>query len=368
MKSWLHRNWKGILTIVIGLLLLWWALGSVDWSDVRTAFSQLTVVDLLLLVVANGLVLILLTMRWHIFLRVQGVRLPLHRLLSYRLAAFGVSYFTPGPHFGGEPLQVYLPVKRDNAPIDAAVIAVALDKTLELLVNFAFLVAAAIYVAQLGLLSGASGLSVVAYAVLLLAVPTGLLIAIWSGRHPLSSPLAWWNARRPSPRLATAIERVSRSEDAAAILCRTRPGAIAAALVVSLLAWVAMIGEFWLATYVLGIGITPGEALAALLAMRLAILLPLPAGLGALEASLVMAMELLGVGAAAGISLALLIRARDVLLGLIGLALGGASLLRGVEPPPGTGEAWREAFPEVIPDPLPKPLAETPGKGRSSRH
>jgi uncharacterized protein (TIRG00374 family) len=360
MISWLQRNWKGLLTACLGLLLLWWALRSVIWADVAAAFAQLTWLDLLALALANGLVLVLLTLRWHIFLRVQGVRLSLPRLLNYRLAAFGVSYFTPGPHFGGEPLQVYLPVKRDNAPVDAAVIAVALDKTLELLVNFGFLVAAAIYVLQRGLLSGASGVSVVVYAVLLLALPVALLSAIWAGRHPLSAPLIWWETRRPSPRLATAATRVHHSEEAAAQLCRTQPGAIIAAFVVSLLAWLAMIGEFWLATYVLGIGLTPGEALAALLAMRLAILLPLPAGLGALEASLVMAMELLGAGGAAGLSLALLIRTRDVLLGLLGLALGGFSLLRGVA----EDEEWREALPDVLSEPLPDPLPELPADTR----
>jgi hypothetical protein len=45
--------------------------------------------------------------------------------------------------------------------------------------------------------------------------------------------------------------------------------------------------------------------------------------LGSLEASQVLAMGLIGVTPAAGIALSLVIRARDVLLGVSGLWLGG---------------------------------------------
>ncbi len=339
MKRPILRDWRSLLPFLIGILLIWWVLRNVSLREVGATLGHLSWTDLGLLVVANAIVLGLLTLRWAIFLWSQGCRVSFLHLVNYRLAAFGVSYFTPGPHFGGEPLQVYLPVKRNGVDFDKAVTAVALDKALELIVNFAFLVAAALFVLQRGLLTGASGLSVVGYAIVLLAIPALLLGSIWAGRHPLSAPVAWWQRRRNSARLQTAARRIRQSEDAVGNLCRRQPGAIALALVVALLAWLAMIGEFWLATVVLDIGLTPGQALVALLAMRLAILLPMPAGLGALEASLVMAMELLGVSGAAGLSLALLIRARDVLLGLLGLALGGYSL-------------WRRPLPaEVLPEP-----------------
>jgi len=63
-------------------------------------------------------------------------------------------------HFGGEPLQVYLPVRNHDAQTEAALAAVTMDKTIELLVNFAFLVAAALFIFQQGVLNGTSGLSV----------------------------------------------------------------------------------------------------------------------------------------------------------------------------------------------------------------
>jgi uncharacterized membrane protein YbhN (UPF0104 family) len=96
-----------------------------------------------------------------------------------------------------------------------------------------------------------------------------------------------------------------------------------AALLVSLVSWGTLIGEYWLALYVLGASLTPGQLVTALIAARIAILFPLPGGLGALEASQVLAMEVLGLDPALGLSLSLLIRSRDVLLGVLGLWWGG---------------------------------------------
>jgi uncharacterized membrane protein YbhN (UPF0104 family) len=63
-----------------------------------------------------------------------------------------------------------------------------------------------------------------------------------------------------------------------------------------------------------------------LFAMRVAILFPMPAGLGVVEAGLALAATALGLSPAAGLSMSLLIRLRDVTLGLVGLWLGGFTL------------------------------------------
>jgi hypothetical protein len=59
-------------------------------------------------------------------------------------------------------------------------------------------------------------------------------------------------------------------------------------------------------------------------AARLAYLLPIPAGAGALEASQVFAAEALGVNPVFAISISLLIRGRDLSLAALGLYLGAA--------------------------------------------
>ena len=94
------------------------------------------------------------------------------------------------------------------------------------------------------------------------------------------------------------------------------------ALAVSLLGWLLLIGEFWLMFNFLGLRLNLAQVAALLIAARFAILLPLPGGLGTLEASQVFALSMLGLNPAIGISAMLLIRGRDMLLGGLGLWWG----------------------------------------------
>ena len=86
--------------------------------------------------------------------------------------------------------------------------------------------------------------------------------------------------------------------------------------------WMLMFGEYWLTTRFLGAKINLVQAVMALTAARIAFLIPTPGGLGALEASQVLALGALGFNPALGISLSMLIRARDIGFGLVGLWWG----------------------------------------------
>jgi len=105
--------------------------------------------------------------------------------------------------------------------------------------------------------------------------------------------------------------------------CRHNVKALLAGAVLSVGIWALMVFEFGLMLSFLGVQFNLVQVLIALTAARIAFLLPIPAGLGTLEAGQVMAMGLIGVNPAIGISLSLLIRARDVLFGGAGLWLGG---------------------------------------------
>ena len=335
----LRRNFWQWLLLALALGLLWLTLRTIPLTEVWAQLSQLRLDEIALLVVANLLVLATFSARWWILLYAQGYALPYHKLMGYRLATFAVSYFTPGPHFGGEPLQVYVVTQRHGVPSAAALAAVVLDKLIELIFNFTFIVLGAFFVLQWHA-DAAQQLQVgpLAGLGLLFLVPAGLLGALALGRHPLSQPftaaLSGWerirgNNDQPGSmqlRLRHFAVTLRESEDLGSKLFRARPGLLAAAIAASLVSWAAIIGEFWLMTYILGLGLSLPEAMYALLAARAAILLPLPAAVGALEASQALAMTSLGLPAAYGISLSLLIRGRDVLLGLAGLGLAGMYL------------------------------------------
>jgi uncharacterized protein (TIRG00374 family) len=287
------------------------------------------------LVLANSIVLLTLSGRWWLILRAQGHPISYLTLAGYRLAAFGVTYFTPGPQFGGEPMQVYLVQRRHQVACTIAISAVTLDKSLELLANFSFLMGGIACILLAGVFPGIVGGHLIILPLLLLAVPVGFLLAIWDGKHPISSLIEVGIRLFSGQRLLRTTSWLSRlqeisktawdSETEATRFCRESPQVLVQALLVSLVSWVVIVAEYWLMLRVLGLNLTPVQAISVLTAARIAYLLPLPAGLGTLEASQVLALGALGLNPALGISVSLLIRARDVALGGLGLWWGGVN-------------------------------------------
>ena len=321
-----------LLWLIIPLLLLW-VLRGVSLKDSWTVLTRLGPTHILILIVANSLVLLTLSGRWWLILRAQGHPIAYLTLAGYRLAAFGISYFTPGPQFGGEPMQVYLVQRRHQVAHATAISAVTLDKSLELLSNFAFLMGGVGCIVLWGVFPGIVGSQAIILPLVLLALPLGFLLAIWGGRHPASGLLEagvrLFLRLIPSghPPWLAGYQKLYRtirdSEEEATHFCHSSPLYLLLALLISFVSWVAILAEYWLMLRLLGLNLTPIQVISTLTAARIAILLPLPGGLGTLEASQVLALGALGLNPAAGISLSLLIRVRDVALGGLGLWWGG---------------------------------------------
>lgn len=309
------------------VLLLWVVVRTVPLAAVRERLGALRLWQLVVLLVLNGLVLMMLNGRWWLILRGLGHNLPFWPLLGHRLAAFGVSYFTPGPQFGGEPVQVLLVERIHGVPRTAAIAAVSLDKTVELLLNFGFLAVGVLALLRTGLFGAALGSGTAVWVFLLLLPPLLYLWLIWRGKRPFAGLLSWLQSKVHVSWLAGVAAAAAHSEAHMNDLCQQNPQALIAAFLVSLFGWGLLIVEFYSMASFLGLSLTIYQLIGLLAAARIAFLLPLPGGLGTLEASQVWALGLLGFNPAAGIGLSLLIRARDVSLGLLGL-WWGSRLLR----------------------------------------
>ena len=241
----------------------------------------------------------------------------------YRLAGYGVSYFTPGSQFGGEPVMIFLLYRRQRIPGAVCTASVVLDRSLELLADFVFLAAGGLVVANLRLFPSWPPATTIVLPLALLLVPVFLLMTAWLGWKPLT----WLLSRVPSklrslPRFARLQNLTADAESYTTDLCRRRPLALVVALLLSGLSWAAQIAEYSLSLSFLGLPLGLKETIAAMTAARLAILLPIPGAAGVLEASQVLALQALGYGPAAGISLGLLMRARDLLIAGSGLWIG----------------------------------------------
>lgn len=286
--------------------------------------GMLNLAAVLLLFAINGIILVLFSSRWWLILRQQGYPLPYLSLVGYRLAAFGLAYFTPGPQIGGEPLQVHLLQRRHGIPAAAALASVSLDKLLEWLVNFVFVLTSVFLVLKGGLLKVSNGGQIIPVMFVLVALPAGYLLSVWKGHQPVSLILGRLSGKLAGSVILKRVQSpVATVEREIAQSFREHPGTILKSLFLSMLTWLALGAEYWLMLKFVGAQFGIIQTVLIMTAARLAFLTPLPGGLGALEAGQVLAMGALGVDPSLGISLSLLIRARDIVLGGLGLALGG---------------------------------------------
>jgi len=307
--------------------LLWWALRNAPLVQIWMALKNLQLWQAGALLGLNTLIYLLVTARWWLIVRADR-RIGFLPLLGVRLSVFGISYFTLGPQVGGEPLQVLYLQRRHGLTYTHATATVIMDKLLEFLANFALLAFGLTAVVRAGIVTGNSGPalgSLIGLAVLLLGPPAYLILL---RRHIY--PLSGFLRRLPAVRQdAKPLRFLRAAEHLAGTFCRRHPKSLLAAIGASLLAATGIVSEYALMTSFLQIHLPFWQTAAAWTAGWLAFLVPLPGGLGALEASQVLALGWFGIPAAGAIGVALLIRGRDILVGGLGLLLAGRGFRRG---------------------------------------
>lgn len=309
---------------VTGILLVWLAIRTVSFADAWRALRRLQSEQLAILIGLNALVLALMNARWWLILRLQGYPLSFWRLIGARLAGFSVSYFTPGMQFGGEPVQVFWLQARAAVPRATATAAITLDKTIELLVSLSFLLGALLLIVP-GRLGETITSSMLLVTVGLLLLPSAYLVAVWRRKRPLSA--IWRRLPAPLtlrwPYVGLALDAV---ETQVGQTCRQAPRALTFILMISVAAFATMILEFGAMMRFLGLPAGIPDILTAFALLRLGLLAPTPGGLGGVEASQMLAFSALGYNPVIAVSLLLLIRVRDLCLGLIGLIVGSRLL------------------------------------------
>lgn len=316
-----------LLIYVVLIALLYFAVRNAPLADIWSTLRQLQLWQIGIIFVLNAVVVAAIALRWWAVVRADNAGVPVLPLIGYRLSVFGVSYFTPGPQVGGEPLQVYYLHRNHGLTSVRATASVIMDKLLETLGNFILVCVGLAAVLRLGLLDrfGPQAVAALIPLLLLLLWPALHILLLHRRRHPVS-----WFLRQAARFIGTPrwARLITISERMASAFVRRRPAWLMASLAFSLLANAAMALEYFLFASFLAAPLTAAQTLAGLAAAMLSFLLPLPGGLGALEASQVLALGWFGQPAAVAISIALLMRGRDMLNGGLGLLLAGGTWRR----------------------------------------
>jgi len=314
-KTFLERA-RPFVTYSLLAALLYFALRNAPLNEIWGTLQKLQLWQIPVLLGLNVVIYIFISLRWWLIVRAEKKGVPFLPLLAARVAVFGVSYFTLGPQVGGEPLQVLHLQRNYDMTYTRATSTVVMDKLLEFLANFILLGFGLTAIFQAGIFSvnGNASLASLGGLIILLLWPPVHIILLYRGKYPVSAVLRKFSNNK-------FVRFVAASERMAGTFCRRHFSALVSAIFVSVLAALGMVIEFFCITLFLGIDLSFWQTIAAWTAGWLAFLVPLPGGLGALEASQVFALGAFGISAVSAIGVTLLIRARDLLIGGIGLLI-----------------------------------------------
>ncbi len=308
--------------------LLWFcALGLAGWTltqlplgGMAAQLTQLTLLDYFLWTAVNIAVILLLNQRWWLIARALGARVKFAELLLVKQAGQSISFITPGPQIGGEPLQVFWLWRRSQVPLHKALLSLGLDRIFEVLINFAVLMLC------LGLLLTTSASQSAEWGVIFFALFMAAIFLLISAKIFLGRP-AWlanklntlvhqWH-NHPHLRSITTQWNLLR-EDFRHCIDRSKMTLVNAALL-SIAAWIAMFIELALIFWMADISLDLTGFLLFFVAMRLALLLPLPGGIGTMEAAVFWSFHYLALPAQTALMVIALIRLRDAIILVVGL-------------------------------------------------
>ncbi len=308
--------------VLLLIALLYSALRNAPLLEIWAVIQRVQLWQIIVILSMDLLIYMCTTARWWFIVNADNKHVKYFPLIPVRISVFGVSYFTIGPQVGGEPLQILYLQRNHGLTYTRAASTVVMDKLLEFLANFALLAFGLTAIVHAGILSrnGDPPLMSLIGLAALVAWPLIHILLLYKKVYPVS---AFLRALPAVPQDSKITRFIRASERLAGRFCQRHPRALLAAIFVSLLAAVGMVGEYAVITVSMQVGLRFWQTAAAWTAGWLSFLVPLPGGLGALEASQVFALGFFGYAAPVAISVVLLMRGRDLLIGGLGLILAG---------------------------------------------
>ncbi|MEL7210688.1 MAG: lysylphosphatidylglycerol synthase domain-containing protein, partial [Actinomycetota bacterium] len=267
-QRWLRR-WPLLMWVLMPPLILWVGRQVAD-LDVRRLLTNFKLEGVIALVLVRVVIIGVLSSRWRLFLSAYGYLTRMLSMMSYSLVGFGLSYFTPGPQWGGEPAQIQLVRTRDHVTTAHAVASLGLDRLLAA-ISQGSLLAVGVVLVVVGDYGGDFGWRGLLPVFALVGLPLLYMASIWKGRRPLTRLLRRARRRRLQSWSGTVAEMEAQVSD----LCRNQADVFWRGVILSFVIWPILLGiEFWLAVFFLGTTLTIPEVVIVVAASRIAMFTP----------------------------------------------------------------------------------------------
>lgn len=305
---------------IAALLLAGWTLAQLPVAEIGARLSSVKLNDYAPWVLANIAILLLSNYRWWMLSKAVKAPINFWRLLFIKQAGQSISFITPGPQFGGEPLQIYWLWQSSKIALHKALLSLGLDRFFELWVNFSILILGVI------LLSVSTANTTASWEHILIALLNviGLLSLVgfilikqpqWL-RQRLNTVAHQWQTHRYLHSVKTQWNLLT---DDLRCCLHTERKILLSALLISLLGWAGLFIELQLILWMSDANTNLTGFLLIFVAMRLAMLLPLPGGVGTIEAAIFWAFSYLNLSMESALTVIALMRLRDAAVLIFGL-------------------------------------------------
>ena len=269
----------------------------------------------------NIVILFLAVKRWQILSKAFDIEVSFVHLFIIRQAGSTFSFVTPGPQFGGEPIQSYWLYRDQRIPLDNTITLIGADRFIEIFVNFSFLFLGLLLVIQ-GNINADLYNAVLFVSFSLICLIALLSLLFYKHRFIISVLFSLYGQIFQKASNKDQTEQIITSISAIFSKIEKEKLRVSFAIFIGAFGWLALIFELYLMMKALNLTPDLYEIVFIMLGIRIALLMPIPGGVGTIEASLIWSFGILGISLVGAGGVIALNRIRDLII----LTLGAGCL------------------------------------------
>ncbi|MFH1631896.1 MAG: lysylphosphatidylglycerol synthase transmembrane domain-containing protein [bacterium] len=307
-----------LLSFAFGVAIFIWLINREGFAEISqhvARFGFLPFLGFLALSIFN---FIFYSWRWQIITNrhlPKSQHISLIRMYMNRMSGYAASYLTPAAQVGGEPVRIAM-LASEGVPLKQATSSVVLDVAFELAAYIAFILAGVALAMFGGLAVGSVTIVLVGLAVAL-AIIISFFVIIARGRLFFTPLLRFFRIDRIG-KLKRFENSLKKTEGMMSEFLSGKPWLLVGISLLSLFVIAFRIVEVFYIAHFLGVSFGFAEAFLVATLPGVALLLPVPAGLGIYEGGFAAVFTVLSIPLSA-VAFALIIRARDLIFILVGL-------------------------------------------------
>jgi len=307
----MKRLLLSIFSLVLGVILFSVVIRNVGWQGIWDTIILLSGLNGVLILLLTVLIWFISNIRLKRILDSMGYSLPVLALWPIYLGGFAISFLMPMLILGGELFRAYVLRNRFNVPFQKGAASVLIERLLEMTVLFVIILFGFVFFfLSVGLPS--KELTYIALGTVLAVA--SLLVFFYIRSFKNKSIVRFFSKGAGNGNILELEKEVFR-------FFTFRNIRFWEGLMWSIIKNIVALARVWLLVIFLGKTLSFFPILSILSFFYISMLIPIPAALGTHDAFQAFAFGALGAGASTGAAFALVIRAAELLLAIVGIIL-----------------------------------------------